>query len=462
MVAHSHRSPPKLSCFKYSFRLILALLVIHWFYMLSQFPQALDLLSFWPYHAPFPFEFTDGWHPANRSDRFPSVEERVKLYMSNWYFPPCNDDDKLTHRIELVEGWPHAFVSKRNASVEIDSIVHADRLFLFHNETIRDCARTIPEINKEGPLKTESRIFQRKNMRSYCSEVVGLLDNMRAFDLVTPKEHRNPTPVFGQFGDLPPVLVEPVIPVIGKWRAAMTQPVQVSTESCVTKRTPLKTSMYKGFSPIVWKLEVHRHWDPLESARRQDVPWNKKKLGALWRGAFTGTHVQGTDEELCLKNQRCQFVLQHAHSKLIDAGLSDGLNVLKSKSINGMQVFRDRVAIYQIQQYKVIISMEGNDVASGLKWSLLSESVVVMPAPTRTSWAMEELLEPWVHYIPMHPNGSNAEERIEWVGQNDEAAHRIAERGRMFIYDLLYHPDAAQDEQKVKEEIARRYRQLWQ
>jgi Glycosyl transferase family 90 len=127
-----------------------------------------------------------------------------------------------------------------------------------------------------------------------------------------------------------------------------------------------------------------------------------------------------------------------------------------------MQVFRPRVAIYQIQQYKVIISMEGNDVASGLKWSLLSESVVVMPAPTRTSWAMEELLEPWIHYIPMHPNGSNAEERIEWVGQNDEAAHQIAERGRMFIYDLLYHPDAAQDEQKVKEEIARRYRQLWQ
>lgn len=150
-------------------------------------------------------------------------------------------------------------------------------------------------------------------------------------------------------------------------------------------------------------------------------------------------------------------------NSLMLAGLSDGLNVLKSKSINGMQVFQHQVTIYQIQQYKVIISMEGNDVASSLKWSLLIESVVVMPAPTRTSWAMEELLELWVlHYIPMHPNGRNVEERIEWVGQNDEAAHQIAERGRMFIYDLLYHPDAAQDEQKVKEEIARQYRQLWQ
>jgi hypothetical protein len=233
-------------------------------------------------------------------------------------------------------------------------------------------------------------------------------------------------------------------------------------KGCVTKRKPMETTMYEGFSPIVWKLEMCRHWDPLESSRREDIPWKQKRLGALWRGDFTGKHINGTDEELCLANQRCRFVLHHAHSKLIDAGLSDGLNVLKSVNINGVQVLRDRVTMEQIQHYKVIISMEGNDVASGLKWSLLSESVVLMPPPTRTSWAMEELLEPWVHYIPMHPNGSNAEEMIQWVGQNDEKAHRIAERGRLFIYDLLYHPDAARDEREVKTEIARRYRLLWQ
>jgi hypothetical protein len=430
--------------------------------MLSQFPQVLKLRSFFAVHEPFPFAFTDGWHPPNRNDRFPSAEERVKLYMSNWYLPPCNDDNKLIYRIELVEEWPRAFISNGNASLEIDSVVHADRLFLLHNETIRDCARTISEIKAKGPLKTESRIFQRINLQSYCSEVVGLLDYINALDLFTPKEFRNPTPVFGQFGDNLPILVEPIIPVIGKWREATTLPVGESTASCVTKRVALKATMYKGFSPIIWKLEMHRHWDPLENARRQDVPWNGKKLGALWRGAFTGAHVGGTDEELCLKNQRCRFVLQHAHSKLIDAGLTDGLNLLKTETVNGVQVLRGPVTLNQIQQYKVIISIEGNDVASGLKWSLLSESVVVMPPPTRTSWAMEELLEPWIHYVPMNPDGSNVEERIKWVGENDEAAHRIAERGRLFIYDLLYHPDASRDEQKVKEEIARRYRQLWQ
>jgi hypothetical protein len=75
---------------------------------------------------------------------------------------------------------------------------------------------------------------------------------------------------------------------------------------------------------------------------------------------------------------------------------------------------------------------------------------------------MEELLEPWVHYIPMQPDGSNAEEMVQWVGDHDEEAHMIAERGRLFMYDLLYHPDAPAEERAVKAEIARLYHALWQ
>ena len=115
----------------------------------------------------------------------------------------------------------------------------------------------------------------------------------------------------------------------------------------------------------------------------------------------------------------------------------------------------------EIQSHKVIISFEGNDVASGLKWSLLSQSVVLMPMPTRTSWAMEELLEPWVHYIPMNDDGSNAEEMVQWVIDNDQKAKLIAQRATLFIYDLLYHPDAESENREVNEEIVRRYQAWW-
>ena len=42
-----------------------------------------------------------------------------------------------------------------------------------------------------------------------------------------------------------------------------------------------------------------------------------------------------------------------------------------------------------------------NDVASGLKWMLNSDPVVFMPRPTHETWAMEGLLRPYVHYVPV-------------------------------------------------------------
>ena len=74
---------------------------------------------------------------------------------------------------------------------------------------------------------------------------------------------------------------------------------------------------------------------------------------------------------------------------------------------------------------------------------------------------MEELLEPWVHYIPMKRDGSDAEEMARWVLANDDEAQRIAERATLFMHDMLYHPDAARDHRAIKVEILRRYRTHW-
>jgi hypothetical protein len=112
-------------------------------------------------------------------------------------------------------------------------------------------------------------------------------------------------------------------------------------------------------------------------------------------------------------------------------------------------------------RYKAVIILEGNDVATGLKWALLSRSVVLMPPPTVTSWAMEELLKPWVHYIPLDPVGSNAEERVQWIVDNDDKARKIAERATLFMYDLMFHPEADSDDMEVKSEIMRRYNEYF-
>ena len=50
----------------------------------------------------------------------------------------------------------------------------------------------------------------------------------------------------------------------------------------------------------------------------------------------------------------------------------------------------------------------------------------------------------------MLPDGSNAEEMVQWVLDNEQEARPIAERATFYIYDLFYHPDAASDDHKIK------------
>jgi hypothetical protein len=44
-----------------------------------------------------------------------------------------------------------------------------------------------------------------------------------------------------------------------------------------------------------------------------------------------------------------------------------------------------------------------------------------MPTPTRTFYAMEEFLEPWIHYIPIENlDMSDLEDKMRWVIDHDE------------------------------------------
>ena len=54
----------------------------------------------------------------------------------------------------------------------------------------------------------------------------------------------------------------------------------------------------------------------------------------------------------------------------------------------------------------------GNDVATGLKWMLASNSVVLMPSPRREIWSHESLLQPYVHYIPLKADMCDLLEKI--------------------------------------------------
>jgi len=307
----------------------------------------------------------------------------------------------------------------------------------------------------EGELLSSSQITFRVNMRRYCIDAIELVNIMEALDSRT----NSSTPLLAFFGDSPGIFRNDLfdVPFFAKYRAATNKEnldavAWDGNEKCwAALHSPLQTEhhldrYHKQFSPIIWRLNLKRHWRPLEAAARQDSQWELKKSKAIWRGVMTGQSLGSTDLEACKSNIRCKFVLRNINLTLIDCGLTEHLGKLSSDVVDGKVLTKSWVDMKGLREHKVIISLEGNDVSSGLKWNLQSESVVLMPPPTRTSWAMEELLQPWVHHIPMLPGGSNAEEMVQWVLNNDKEARRITERATLFIYDLVYHPDAENDE----------------
>jgi hypothetical protein len=281
------------------------------------------------------------------------------------------------------------------------------------------------------------------------------------------------TPVILQMGDEKSLSLS--MPIVAKFRGRLSKEEleRVTAPSTCSDRPQANSMLGKGpgldgFAPVVWNLNSVRHFGYVPVARSEDIPWNQKKLGTLWRGIMTGfveNNENATALDQCMSNTRCRFVYESKirKSPLIDAALvgidprykgGTSCNGIELKAIN-------RTSYAEFLSYKVVLALEGNDVSSALKWNLMSNSVVLMPSPTKTSWAMEELLEPWVHYVPVHANLSNLEEMIQWVGANDDFARRIAERGSLFMYDLMFSPQAQKDDLAVKYGILDRYRKLW-
>lgn len=91
------------------------------------------------------------------------------------------------------------------------------------------------------------------------------------------------------------------------------------------------------------------------------------------------------------------------------------------------------LTLKQMLTYKFIVCLEGNDVSTGVKWALLSQSVVFMPPPTIVSWLMEDRLVPWVHYIPLRYDFSDLHSRYAWAMAHPERCRDISRKASEFM-----------------------------
>lgn len=177
----------------------------------------------------------------------------------------------------------------------------------------------------------------------------------------------------------------------------------------IAKTRPLAPTEGDADKTILMCLDKVRHFlfinDP--------VPFDEKQPVVLFRGEIPG------------KLRRIAFVEKFKGKKGFDVGDVSG----KMDEWYAASHF----TIDQHLRYRYIMALEGNDVASNLKWVMSSNSVAVMPRPTCESWFMEGKLVPNFHYIEVKPDYSDLEERINYYNNHPDEAKAIVKHAHEYV-----------------------------
>lgn len=94
---------------------------------------------------------------------------------------------------------------------------------------------------------------------------------------------------------------------------------------------------------------------------------------------------------------------------------------------------KGKMTIGEHLDYKFIMSLEGNDVASNLKWVMSSNCIAVTPRLTCETWFMEGTLKPNYHYIEVKEDFSDLEERLKYYIEHPEEAEAIIQHAHEYI-----------------------------
>lgn len=162
---------------------------------------------------------------------------------------------------------------------------------------------------------------------------------------------------------------------------------------------------------VVLKLDKVRHFIFVEDT----IPFEEKSFKVLFRGKVVG------------KDSRKQFMRTYFGNPLFDVGDVARRTDSPEEWRTGKMTIREHL------DYKFIMAIEGNDVASNLKWVMSSNSLAVMPRPTCETWFMEGKLIPNYHYVEVKPDFSDVEERVRYYNDHPEEAKAIIAHAHDYV-----------------------------
>ena len=160
---------------------------------------------------------------------------------------------------------------------------------------------------------------------------------------------------------------------------------------------------------VIMKLDALRHYYFVNDV----IPFSEKKNKAVWRGYI---HKE---------NRRTLVKKFYNHPKC-----NIGNIPLHNENPDWAKPF---ISIEEQLQYKFILSIEGHDVATNLKWIFSSNSLCFMPTPKFETWFMEGKLVPNVHYVHLKDDYSDLLEKMEYYTKHEEKALTIIKNAQAWV-----------------------------
>lgn len=187
--------------------------------------------------------------------------------------------------------------------------------------------------------------------------------------------------------------------------------IHVETKPTIQKSRPIGNDNQNA---ILLKLDKKRHFlfinDHKEFAAKKDI--------LIGRGVMSQPH-------------RIRFMDMYFNHPLCDLGQVN-------KRGGNPDWLKPKINIIDHLAYKFILSLEGNDVATNLKWIMSSNSIAVMPKPKYETWFMEGRLIANHHYIQIKDDFTDLEEKLQYYINNPDKAQAIIKNANDHVKQFLH------------------------
>jgi Glycosyl transferase family 90 len=172
---------------------------------------------------------------------------------------------------------------------------------------------------------------------------------------------------------------------------------------CVVKSRPIAGD---NANSVLLKLDKFRHFRPWPDSQDFQDKFN----AAVWRG---GPHHPLRKTLLRRYNAHPRHDIGHVAAEF------EGIKP------------KPWMTPREQMRYRYVISIEGYDVATNLKWILNSQSLCLMPRPRIETWCMEGRLNAGEDYVELRDDLADLDDKIEYYERHrDEARAIVANANR--------------------------------